>query len=124
MGLELDFVNYEYSKKLSDCGFTEFCLAKYTDKEKLTYVSIPVMNIKDFPICAPLWYQVWDWFLEKFKLEIILHKYKSELYYLSINGNYLVDNLDFKLTFTKLEANYRALDICLKRIKNEQLDTI
>jgi hypothetical protein len=75
------------------------------------------MNIEGFPICAPLWSQVFDWFLEIHNQEIHLYKYKEDKYFLSINNQYLTDDIDFKLIFTKSEAQLKAFEICTKKIK-------
>ena len=87
------------------------------DKEEIEVVSRLAMNIKDFPICAPLWQQIFEWFLENYKIEVQIHKYREDAYFLSINNTYLVDDLDFKLKFKKSEVKIKALEICLKRIK-------
>ena len=117
MILESQFVPYKYSKELADIGFNEFCLATFNDKEEIEVVSRLAMNIKGFPICAPLWQQIFEWFLENHKIEVQILKYKDDSYFLSINGNYLVDDLDFKLIFKKSEVKIKALEICLKRQK-------
>ena len=117
MILESQFVPYKYSKELADVGFNEFCLAKYNDKEEIEIVSRMAMNIESFPICAPLWQQIFEWFLENHKIEVQIYKYKEDSYFLSINNTYLVDDLDFKLIFKKSEVKIKALEICLKRIK-------
>jgi len=113
----MDFAPYQISKKLSELKFNYFCFAKYTDTEELIYVPNPIMNIEGFPICAPLWSQVFDWFLEIHNQEIHLYKYKEDKYFLSINNQYLTDDIDFKLIFTKSEAQLKAFEICTKKIK-------
>lgn len=117
MTLEYQFVPYELSKELANIGFNEFCLAKYNDKEEIEIVPRMAMNIESFPICAPLWQQVFEWLSEKHNIEVNFHKYKKETYFVSINSNYLIDDLDFKLIFKKSEVKIKALEICLKRIK-------
>jgi hypothetical protein len=117
MILESQFVPYKYSKELADIGFNEFCLAIFNDKEEIEVVSRLAMNIKDFPICVPLWQQIFEWFSENYKIEVQIHKYREDAYFLSINNTYLVDDLDFKLKFKKSEVKIKALEICLKRIK-------
>jgi hypothetical protein len=113
----MDFAPYQISKKLSELKFNYFCFAKYTDTEELIYVPSPIMNIEGFPICAPLWSQVFDWFLEIHNQEIHLYKYKEDKYFISINNQYLTDDIDFKLIFTKSEAQLKAFEICTKKIK-------
>jgi hypothetical protein len=117
MILESQFVPYKYSKELAEIGFDEFCLAVFNDKGEIEIVSRMAMNIKGFPICAPLWQQLFEWFLENHKIEVQIHKYKEDSYFISINNAYLVDNLNFKLIFKKAEVKIKALEICLKRIK-------
>lgn len=114
--MDLNFIPFELSKKLANLGFNEFCYAKFSDNGEFKYVDVPVMNIEGFPICAPLWSQAFDWFLEKHNIEVHFYKYKNGLYFLSINNNYLVDNMDFKLKFEKMESKIKALEICIKKV--------
>lgn len=113
----MDFVPYQISEKLAELKFNYFCFAKYTDTGELCYVPNPIMNIEGFPICAPLWSQVFDWFLEEHEQDVHIHKYKQDKYFLSINNVYLVDDLHFKLIFSKSEAQLKAFEICIKKIK-------
>lgn len=119
MTVSEQFLTYQLSVKMSELGFDLPCLAKWSDKEKLILLDKPAINIKTFPICAPLWQQAFEWITEKYKLEIQIHKYKEDSYFISLNNVYIVDDLDFKLKYTKSEVKNTALEICFKHIQQK-----
>ncbi len=113
------FLPKDLSNKLSSIGFNQPCLAKY-NQDELILCDKSVINIDTFPICAPLWQQAFDWFLENYNLEVIIQKSKDNSFFISINGSYIVDNLDFKIKFNKSEVKSKAIEICLNRISSTQ----
>lgn len=119
MTISEQFLNQEYSIKLAELGFNLPCLAKWSDNGELIILDKPAINISTFPICAPLWQQAFEWMSEKYKIDILIHKYKEDLYFISVNGVYLVDDLDFKLTFKKDEVKTSALEKAFKLIKSK-----
>jgi hypothetical protein len=116
MTIQLQFLPYELSKKMAELKFDEACLAKYNDNGEFDLLRKPSINIETFPICAPLWQQAFDWLSEKYNLDILIHKYKLDTYFISINNNFIVDELDFKLKFTGSEVKSAALEIAFKQI--------
>lgn len=111
------FLNQKQSIKLSELGFELPCLAKWSTDGDLILLDKPAINIKTFPVCAPLWQQAFDWFSDNHKIDILIHKYKEDKYFISVNNNYIVDEIDFKLVFTKSEVKSAAIEIAIKHIK-------
>ena len=115
MSISKQFLNQEQSKKMAENGFNLPCIGKWNDVEFIL-LDKPAINIPTFPICAPLWQQAFEWIAEKYNMEIQIHKYKEDSYFISINNIYVVDDLDFKLIFTKSEVKSAALEIAFKKI--------
>lgn len=111
------FLPEDLSIKMKELKFEEPCFAKFKDNGELMLLDKPAINIDTFPVCAPLWQQAFDWFSDNHKIDILIHKYKEDKYFISINNNYIADELDFKLVFTKSEVKSAAIEIALKHIK-------
>lgn len=117
MTIEEQFLPQELSFELARLGFNYPCLAKFKDNGELVLLSKPTINIETFPICAPLWQQAFEWLSEKYGLDVLIHNYDENRLFISINNNYVVDNIDFKKTFRKSEVKSEAIKICLKHIQ-------
>jgi hypothetical protein len=117
MAISDQFLPEDLSKKMKELKFEEPCLAKFKDNGEFILLDKPAINIDTFPVCAPLWQQAFDWLSEKYNINVLIHKYKLDKYFISIDNVYIVDDLDFKLIFTKSEVKSSALEIAFKYIK-------
>jgi hypothetical protein len=116
MDIKSEIVPENLSKKIAKLGFNYPCLAKYSDIGEIIFVDNPIIHIDTFSLCAPFWWQVFDWVLETHNVEVQFHKLENNIYYVSINGSYVVDNNDFKIRFSKIDSKIKALEICLNKI--------
>lgn len=71
------FLDYEHSKMLKEIGFDEECLAMYDDGRYTLYDPLESGLNKNSlfdtrVVCAPLYQQVEQWFLEKFRCHIAM----------------------------------------------------
>ena len=117
--MEKQFVTYEIALKLKELGFDEECLCTYSNGELSRNPSnrIDAKPIQKNPytwknskvhnsiVCAPLWQQVIDWFIDKYDIHISLEPvYKPQqfqnlmyCYAISTKENFyggMDDNLD------------------------------
>lgn len=79
--MKKQFVTYEIATKLSELGFNELCFCVYNRNKKLRFNNLhnPSDKNKDYKLTknngkipAPLYQQVFDWFLETYKLYVII----------------------------------------------------
>lgn len=134
------FLNYELSKELKELGFSELCLAWYSDKDYLQYIDTPEdNNIKvDFTkeecgfdysnsCSAPLISQCKNWFNEKHNIDYeIVRDYDFVEEYLTNDYNYYIclnnkpNKKIYKSCNSYKEAELEAIEQCIKLIKEKQ----
>lgn len=131
--MEEQFVTYEIALKLKELGFDEECLGYYSNGMQDVYFKFfnndedskfLEQNYKDFN--APLWQQVFDWFREKHKINILInpsyacYNIKITKYddYEDDNIVLDIDSLDFKDFSNYHEAREQAILKALELINN------
>ena len=78
--MEKEFVPYELAVKLKELGFNEPCLACYLDNvfviklqsqnSEFEYFNNTTFSFNEKSFSAPLWQQAFDWFREKYDMQL------------------------------------------------------